>query len=214
MFSGRRLPLTLAFAGLLMMAFGAGCRGFFPKPVLQSIAINPTAPQVSVGQTQTLQAFGTYDDGNRSAITSGVGWSSSDPTVATITGAGSAVITGVAPGSTTISASAQALSATASATVVLAGAILSVTPVNESVTIPNTANPFTFTATAGSTVINVTTANGGTLTITPTTTDITCTATNGTEVCATDSATALGTYTLTMTYAGATNSVSATLNVN
>ena len=213
MFNGRKLALTLAFTVLVALAFGASCQGFFPKPTLTSIAINPTAPQVNVGSSETLNVYGTYDDGTRSIVTSGVSWSSDSTGVATI-GGSTGVLAGVSPGSAGITASAQALSATATATVILTGATLAVTPVSQSVHAPNTANPFTFTATAGSTVVDITTENGGTLTITPTTSDITCTATNGTEVCATDSATVLQTYTLTMTYTGATNSASATLTVD
>jgi hypothetical protein len=213
MWTGRKLALTFAFTVVLVVCFGVSCRGFFTKPVLQSIAINPTAPQVSVGQTETLTVYGTYDDGSRNVLTTGVGWSSDTPTVATISGTGSAVLSGITPGSAGITASAQALSASASATVILTGATLAVTPQSETVAESGTANPFTFTATSGTVVVDITTDNGGTLTITPTSTDLTCTPSGGTEVCSADSTTALGTYTLTMTYAGATNSISATLTV-
>ena len=46
MFTGRRLPLTLAFAVLIGLAFGASCKGFFVDPTLTAITISPTAPQV------------------------------------------------------------------------------------------------------------------------------------------------------------------------
>jgi uncharacterized protein YjdB len=213
MLTGRKLPLTLAFTVLVVVAFGVSCKGFFPNPTLTSIAINPTAPQVNVGSTETLQLFGTYDDGTRKVVTSGVSWTSGTTSVATIDPSGG-VLKGLSPGSSTIGASAQALSASATATVILTGATLAVTPISQSVTAGNTANPFTFTATAGSTVVDITTENGGTLTITPTTSNITCTASSGTEVCATDAATVKQTYTLTMTYSGANNSASATLTVN
>src|SRR6266436_7587776 len=39
MLTGRKLALTLAFTVLVALAFGAGCRGFFPKSVLQSLEI-------------------------------------------------------------------------------------------------------------------------------------------------------------------------------
>lgn len=213
MFTGRKLALTLAFAVLVALAFGVSCKGFFVKPTLTSIAINPTAPQVNVGSTTTLTVFGTYDDGTRSVVTSGVSWSSDTTAVATI-GTTTGVLTGVSPGNAGISASAQALSATASATVILTGATLAVTPISATVKQSGTAPPFTFTATSGTTVVDITTDNGGTLTITPTSTDLTCTPSGGTEVCSADATTQLGTYTLTMTYAGATNSASATLTVN
>jgi trimeric autotransporter adhesin len=212
MFTGRKLALTLAFTVLVALAFGVSCKGFFVKPTLTSIAINPTAPQVNVGSTTTLTVFGTYDDGTRSVVTSGVSWSSDTTAVATI-GTTTGVLTGVSPGNAGISASAQALSATASATVILTGATLAVTPVSATVKQAGTAPPFTFTATSGTTVVDITTDNGGTLTIPTSATLLTCTPSNGTEVCSADATTPIGTYTLTMTYAGATNSASATLTV-
>ena len=214
MLTGRKLALTLAFTVLVALAFGVSCRGFFPRPILQSVAINPTAPQVNVGSTETLQLYGTYDDGTRKVVTSGVSWSSDTTSVATITGTGTGVLVGVSPGSAGISASAQALSATASAKVILTGATLAVTPKSATVAQAGTQNtPFTFTATAGTTVVDITTDNGGTLAIPTAATLLTCTPSGGNEVCSADKTTPLGTYTLTMTYAGATNSASATLTV-
>jgi len=212
MFTGRKLALSVAFTVLVALATGVSCKGFFVQPTLTSLAINPTAPSVDVGQQETLSVYGTYDDGSRSVLSSGVSWSSDTPTVATV-GASTGVLAGVAPGSAGITASAQALSASASATVVLTGATLAVTPTTETVALSGTAAPFTFTATAGSVVVDITTDNGGTLTITPASTDLTCTPSGGTEVCSADSSTALGAYTLTMTYPGATNTISATLTV-
>src|SRR6202521_2807558 len=83
MLTGRKLALTLAFTVLVGLTFGVSCRGFFPKPILQSIAINPTAPQVNADKTLNLQLFGTYDDGSRSPVKSGVGWSIVPTSVAT-----------------------------------------------------------------------------------------------------------------------------------
>lgn len=69
---------------------------------LYSIAINPEAPaNLTVGSTETFTAIGTYSDGSTTNITSQVIWSTSDPTVATIS---SAVVTGIAPGTCDISA--------------------------------------------------------------------------------------------------------------
>ena len=84
MFTGKRLPLTLAFGVLVAAAIGAGCNGFFTSPTLNSIAIQPPSPQVQVGDTLNLQAWGTYSDGSRSQITSGVAWTSSDNSTVSI----------------------------------------------------------------------------------------------------------------------------------
>jgi hypothetical protein len=101
----RRLPLTLAFAALMLVAFGAGCRGFFVKPTLSSITVTPATATLqtgSTGNTQQYAAFGTFNDG--STGNPAVTWTSSDTTIATITPGGLA--TSVATGSATITATA------------------------------------------------------------------------------------------------------------
>jgi trimeric autotransporter adhesin len=128
MFSGRRLPLTLAFAGLLLLAFGAGCRGFFVKPTLSSLVVTPATASIQVGSTSNTQqftAFGTYNDG--STGNPQVTWTSSDATKATITASGLA--TSVATGTATITAAAtQNPSSTGTAQLtVTVGCITSIT---------------------------------------------------------------------------------------
>jgi len=204
MWTGRKLALTLAFTALVALAFGVSCRGFFPKPILQSIAINPTAPQVNVDKTLNLQLFGTYDDGTRSPVTSGVGWSIVPTSVATIAGTGSATLTGVTSGSATITASAQALSATASATVIGNVTAITVSPTSGSVAVGgSTGAPFTFAATPGPPLF-ITADNGGTLVISPNDGNITCTVStdgnsNPDELCTATGGTGIS-YAITMTY--------------
>lgn len=119
MFTGRKLPLTLAFGVLVIVAIGASCKGFFPDPTLSSIAIQPPTPQVAVGSSLTLQAWGTYNDGSRSQITSGVAWTSSGQG-STVNVDDKGVMTGVNIGGTaTITAAAQGLNTTAQATAYL-----------------------------------------------------------------------------------------------
>jgi hypothetical protein len=206
MLTGRKLSLTLAFGVLVVVAIGASCKGFFPDPVLQSIAINPTAPQVSVDKTLNLQVFGTYDDGTRKQVTSGVSWSSDPMSVATVTGTGSATLAGVAAGSATITASAQALDATATATVIGNVTAITVSPTSGSVAKGgSTGAPFTFAATPGPPVF-ITADNGGTLTITPADGFITCVVStdsksNPDELCtAVQGASTTTPYQLVMTY--------------
>lgn len=219
-FAGKRLPLTIGFAALLVAAFGAGCHGFFTDPILQSIAINPTAPQVNVGATLNLQVFGTYDDGSRKQVTSGVGWSSSDNTVGTVTGTGAGTLTGVSPGSVTITASAQALSATAAATVIGNVTSIGVTPTSGSIKIGGTGLAFTFAATPGPPAF-ITVDNGGILQITPIDSFLTCTvgvdgSGNPAEICTAVTGAATQ-YAIAMTYpdgnGGTITSPTATLNV-
>jgi hypothetical protein len=223
MFTGRKLALTFAFTALVALAFGVSCRGFFPKPILQSIAINPTAPQVNVDKTVNLQLFGTFDDGSRSPVTSGVGWSIVPTSVATIAGTGSATLTGVTSGSATITASAQALSATATATVIGNVTAITVSPASGNAKIGGQPVPFTFAATPGPPSF-ITADNGGTLTITPPDGNITCavsmdTNNNPDEQCTAGSnANTTTPYQLVMTYpsptGGTVTSPTATLTVS
>jgi Bacterial Ig-like domain (group 2) len=127
MLTGRKLALTLAFTVLVALAFGVSCKGFFVKPTLASITINPTAPSVQVGQSTTLVAFGLDNETPPvgSNLTSGVSWSSGTPTVAIITGpcatgtCGNVTIQGVTAGTSTISAGAESVTGTATLTVFL-----------------------------------------------------------------------------------------------
>jgi Bacterial Ig-like domain (group 2) len=133
MLTGRRLPLTLAFAGLLLLAFGAGCRGFFVKPTLSSIVVTPATPTIqtgSSGNTVQMSAVGTFNDG--STGNPPVSWSSSSTSVATISAGG--LVTAVGTGSTTITAAAtQNPSITGTQTVnVTVGCITAITLSNTS----------------------------------------------------------------------------------
>jgi hypothetical protein len=134
MFVGRKLALTLAFTVLVALAFGVSCRGFFVKPTLTSVTISPTAPAVQVGTSATLQAFGVFNDGSSSYLTTGVSWSSSDPAVGTITGTGSATFDALTVGTTTITAGSQAVTSTATATVFVTISAIGITPTSVSLT--------------------------------------------------------------------------------
>lgn len=71
--------------------------------LLQSITVTPASASVSVGSTAALTATGSYSDGSKVALASGVSWASNNPAAATVSSAG--VVTGVAAGSATITAS-------------------------------------------------------------------------------------------------------------
>lgn len=74
--------------------------------VLVSIAVSPTEPSIYSGQTQNFTAVGTYSDASTQSITTQVTWTSSATAVATVSNAGGTEgrATGVAAGSTTITA--------------------------------------------------------------------------------------------------------------
>lgn len=132
MFTGRKLPITLAFVVLVGLAIGASCKGFFVDPTLTSITISPTSPQVEISKTQQLSVFGTYDDGTRKQVKSGVNWSTVPTGIASID-PNSSVMTGVAVGTTQITADAQGLTATATGTVFEVVTKLTITPSTASV---------------------------------------------------------------------------------
>src|SRR6266849_3929979 len=229
MLTGRRLALKLAFTVLVALAFGAGCRGFFPKNTLSSIAIQPPSPQIEVGPTtsQTLQAWGTYQDNTRRQITSGVVWTSSDTTVVSIV-ANTRVATGEKSGTATITASAQGLSATATATAFLANitgfqvcmGTFGATTSCSSGSTPLTWNPnatitvnqsFIAQGTSNGTGFDLTTASTWTVAPTPVAGSLTCSNSGvSPETCTVNAGTTAGTYTITVTYG---TSSTATVNV-
>ena len=71
---------------------------------LSSIAITPDTATFPNGQSQKLTATGTYSDGATADISSQVSWKSADTGVATVDSS-TGIATGVAIGSTTVSAS-------------------------------------------------------------------------------------------------------------
>jgi uncharacterized protein YjdB len=83
--------------------------------VLSSIAITPQSTSVAKGLTQQLTAIGTYTDGSTANITSQVQWSSSAPSVATVSGTGLA--SALSTGQSTLTATLSSVSQTASLTV-------------------------------------------------------------------------------------------------
>ncbi len=99
---------------------------------LSSIAVTPVNPSVANGLSKQFLATGTYTDGTSTDITTDVTWSSGTIGVATVSSVGLA--TGIAPGTSLITASWQ--SKTGSTTLTVTAATLSsiaVTPVNPSV---------------------------------------------------------------------------------
>jgi 6-phosphogluconolactonase (cycloisomerase 2 family) len=77
-------------------------------PTLVSIAVNPPSTSIEPGLTQQYTATGTYTSGPNQVLTVGVTWASSNPSSATISSSGLA--TGVAVGSTTITATVGSIS--------------------------------------------------------------------------------------------------------
>jgi len=197
MFTGRKLPLTLAFGLLVIVAIGASCKGFFPNPVLTTVAIQPTSPQIQEGKTLTLQAWGTYDDGSRSQITSGVTWSSDSANV-TFADPTSGIAMGSSLGTAGITASAQGVPGTATATVYLVVTSLTVSPNVWHIPVGTTQTD-SFTVLANS---NIDVTSGATFTPSNTTA-FSCPSNTDPVVC-TGTNVPTGTYTIKVTYPGTT----------
>ncbi len=100
---------------------------------LTGVSVTPANPTVANGSTQQFTATGTYSDGSTADLTGTVTWTSSDPTVATVDASG--LLTAVAPGTVTVTATSGSVSGATTATVpappVLTG--ISVTPANPTV---------------------------------------------------------------------------------
>jgi hypothetical protein len=211
MLTGRKLPLTLAFVVLVGLAFGASCKGFFVDPVLTSITISPASPQVELSKTQQLTVFGTYDDGSRKQVKSGVNWSTAPTGIASIDPQTS-IMTGQTVGTTQITADAQGLTATATGTVFEVVTKLSINPTTTSGKQGTTVN-FTVSDQSNNNVSNLATVvaqQGGT-----TVTTINCTFddTLNVQACAIDSTAATGDYNIVATYPGFSGNATATLTV-
>ena len=111
--------------------------------VLQSIKVTPTSASILVGQNQQFAASGTFSDGSTANITNSVTWTSSSPTVATVSITGLAF--GVAAGRTTVTAVSGSISGTATLSVSVPVLLsIVITPANPSVPLGQTVQ---FTAT-------------------------------------------------------------------
>jgi trimeric autotransporter adhesin len=82
---------------------------------LTSIAVTPSNPTISVGNTQQFTATGTYSNNTTSVITNSVTWTSGDSTIVTINSSG--VATGVSAGDATVTATSGSISGNATITV-------------------------------------------------------------------------------------------------
>ncbi|MFZ0584980.1 MAG: Ig-like domain-containing protein [Candidatus Sulfotelmatobacter sp.] len=84
-------------------------------PVLVSIAVAPANSSIMLGTTEQLTATGTFSDGSTQNLTDSTAWSSSNPSMASISPAGVAAASAV--GSTSISATSDDLTGSTALTV-------------------------------------------------------------------------------------------------
>jgi Big-like domain-containing protein len=107
---------------------------------LVSIKITPQSLKLPATIETQLTATGTFNDGNQLDLTSAVTWTSSTPSVATVSNSADSagIATGVATGTSTVSASFAGISATTPLTITVTTATLTsiaVTPSNPSISL-------------------------------------------------------------------------------
>jgi uncharacterized protein YjdB len=143
-----------------LLSLGCGGLSVGKEKTMIAIVVTPATAGMAVGASQQFTATGTYGDGSTADVTPSVTWTSSSPSIATITTAGMA--TAVAPGSSTMTATLSGISGAATLTVSVAAKTLSsiaVTPATASIGVGATGQ-FTATGTYsdGSTAVVTSTA--------------------------------------------------------
>jgi Big-like domain-containing protein len=215
MLSGKRkLRILAASATLLLFAVGVGCHGFFVDPVLTSVTVGPTAT-INQGGTVQESAVGSFNDGSTSALTN-VQWSSATESVATISGSG--LVTGVSPGTSTITGASGTVSGTSTITVALQNVTgITVSPTSTTIKANGGTAPFTAKATiSNGAPIDVTATATWTATDVNNGNDVTLTQGVTPETVTTTTATVGETITLTASYlsgSGVTFTANATITV-
>ncbi|HET8725422.1 MAG TPA: Ig-like domain-containing protein [Anaeromyxobacteraceae bacterium] len=121
----------------------AGCGS--SSPSLTAMTITPGPVRLAVGASAQLTVTGTYSDGTRSPVTSGLAFSTSAPEVATVSSSG--VVTWVGGGSAVVTATSGGVSATATVIAASGPAVL------ESITLVGPGVPLRPGATAQLTVV-------------------------------------------------------------
>jgi trimeric autotransporter adhesin len=129
----RKFQILAALTALLLSALGLGCRGFFVNPTLTTITVDPPTPNIQTGQAPLqMTATGTFNDGSSSPLEKNVFWSSDATSVATITATG--LLSPVAVGSATITASSVNITGTTTVNVTLPNVTsIQITPSNTSI---------------------------------------------------------------------------------
>jgi hypothetical protein len=159
--SERKLSQIAAFAALLVLVVGAGCKGFFVNQP-NSVTVSPSTLSVAQGAKGQLQATAAFNSSSKD-VTKSASWTSSSPCATVSQG----VVTGVgAATNVTITANVAGVSGTATVTVTGTQGI-TISPANQTFTLTTT--PTTqFTATQnGSNVTNSATwASGNTSIVT------------------------------------------------
>jgi hypothetical protein len=212
----KKIQIISGIGTLLLFAIGIGCSGFFVDPVLTSVTVGPTAT-INQGGTVQESAVGSFNDGSTKTLTN-VQWSSDTESVATVSAAG--LVTGVSPGSATITGASGTVSGTATITVAIQN-VTGITIKPTSASIPKNGGTQQFTAmatVAGGSPVDVTATATWTATVNGTeTSDVQLTQGVTPEVVTTTSTATVGEQiTITASYlsgSGVTYTANATLTV-
>ncbi|HEX6880386.1 MAG TPA: Ig-like domain-containing protein [Terriglobales bacterium] len=129
---GRYTALSLVSSAIALVLLWSGCNGFFVSgSTLNSITVTPTSIFLTVGQTKQFSASGTTVDGDTQDVTSSAKWTSSSSAAATVD---AGLVTAVATGNSTITASQDGVNGTGSVIVNSQDlSSLAITPSNPSV---------------------------------------------------------------------------------
>ncbi|MBK9795219.1 MAG: Ig-like domain-containing protein [Holophagaceae bacterium] len=102
---------------------------------LSSIRVTPASPSVNAGSTTPLVATGTYTDGSTANLSTSVTWTSASQAIALVNAGG--LVTGVAAGSTTITATSGAISGSVTLTVIAPATVtlVEVSPISANMTL-------------------------------------------------------------------------------
>jgi len=146
--------LALVAVSLVFLLILAACNC---APTLRYITIAPTTAVVPVGGTQTFAATGYYSNGS---ITPGisVSWSSSSTSIATIDPV-AGVATGVAPGTTTITATTLGITSSSASLTVVPLTSIAVSPTPHTIAVGDALQytaTGTYTSSTGPTTVDVT----------------------------------------------------------
>jgi uncharacterized protein YjdB len=138
------LPAILGFICIVTLG---SCSGYVPTKTAHIVEIDvlPATASLAVGASQQFAATGHFSDGTSQDLTTSVTWGSQTPSVATIAAGG--LVTAVSAGTSSITATSDAVKGSASVTVTAVTLkSLAVTPANPTLA-KNTTQQFTATGT-------------------------------------------------------------------
>jgi hypothetical protein len=129
------MKLNKLFFFVLILFTVTGCGGGgsdngsgTSSAVLRSISVTPASPNIALGNTEQFIATGTFSDNTTQVLTTLVSWSSSSQFIATISNVSGScgLVTSLAAGTTTITASSGGISGST---------LLTITPMNNVMTV-------------------------------------------------------------------------------